>query len=423
MGHYKSLIKAITDAIETGIGGNVSLKEKTLISHLLERGRGKSFFRLEKDDGKPSEGHGMFVITKWLVRLISMPLTLLLFFLNFVCYLFRKESYRNLHVKNLLNIRCSPVISLFVIVIILVAGIVVLVNVITVGVRDIMFAPVNMRTNNQGVITLEQPCLESHSFFLLNASTFWWPTDISVSKDDFVTVTVSGSMYSDIGEVCSAADSNRCLRYNRMFFGPKQKGDLSLDIDSIGTTVCVKPDACFGRLLCEISNEHQDPTKTHEPQIEIIKYKRKDNGFKVNMPGVLYFTFNDVFLSKEIVDTLRKPVDKKTVVMKEELEETHYFNTFDTQLSRGRLEKGLSEIWFNDNVGEYLVNIHIKKYIPNSNIAWYKKPIFIIYRGIGCARKYWIWIVCFTLLYILLDISVSIILQRLNRDLSSEKQG
>ena len=190
MGRYKSLMKTINDAIQNSVGGNVSLNEKDLLSHLLEYRRGESFFTEVRKEGEQSKKRETFIITRWLIRLISKLLTWILWLFNVVCYivvlLFRGVSLRQLREKSWRNIECSPVINLVTIMIILVMGVVFLVNMITVGVKDIMFAPVNMRVNNQGVITLEQPCLESHSFFLMNSSTFWWPTDIPVSKEDSV---------------------------------------------------------------------------------------------------------------------------------------------------------------------------------------------------------------------------------------------
>lgn len=401
MGKYKSLIKAITDAVQTGVGGNMNLNERTFISHLLERKRGESFFAEEKKECEPSKKHETFVITRWLIRLICKLLTWILWFYNVACYLavlLFKGKRPNL--KSLLNIKCSPVINLAAIVIILVMGVVILFNMITVGVNDIMFAPVNMRVNSQGVITLEQPCLESHSFFLMNASTFWWPTDISVLKRDRVTISVSGSMYSDIGEVCSAANSNRHLRYSRRFFAMKNEKEALFD--GIGTSVCIERNASFGELLCQITNESQAPTKTSKAQIAKIGFRK--NHFEVKQRGVLYITFNDVFLTKEIVRKMRDSADLSTVVMKEDLEETGFLKEFNSN----QLEAGYEEIWFNDNVGEYLVNIRVKKSILRSNIRNYKKPIFIIYRG-------FYWIVCSILLFILLDFLVSYLLQRRRR--------
>ena len=409
MGQYKSLIKAITDAIQTGVGGNVSLNEKTLLSHLLERRRGESIFPEVKFDGGPVERHETFIITRWLIRLICKLLTRILWLFNVGCYvvllLFRGISLRQLHEKNWRNVKYSPIINLAAVVIVLVLGIVFLVNMITVGVKDIMFASVNMRVNSQGVITLEQPGLESHSFFLMNASTFWWPTDITVSKRDRVTISVSGSMYSDIGEICSAANSNRHLRYSRSFFAEKNKKESLFD--GIGTSICIEPNACFGALLCRISNEHQGPSKLSKDQIEVIEHGK--NRFKAKQFGVLYITFNDVFLTKETVEKLRDSAGLSTIVLKEDLEETGYFSKFNS----GQLETADEEIWFNDNVGEYLVNIRVRKNICHSNIQWYKKPIFIIYRGIDRAK--W-WIVGAILLYIILDVwGASYLLQKWRR--------
>lgn len=453
MGQYKSMIKAITDAIQTGVGGNIHLNERSFLSHLLESRWGESFFTETKKECEQSKKHETFVITRWLIRLISKLLTCLLWLFNVVCYpfvlLFWGSNPQNFHIniknfdiksiksflkksiKSLLNIECSPIINLAAVVIVLVLGIVFIVNMITVGVKDIMFAPVNMRVNSQGVITLDQPCLESHSFFLMNASTFWWPTDIPVSKEDSVIISVSGSMYSDIGEVYLAATSNRHMRYSRRFFAKKNKNESLFD--SIGTSICIKPDACFGALLCQISNEYQAPTRTSEAQIEKIGFEH--NRFDVKQPGVLYITFNDVFLSDEIVDKLRHSADSSTVVMKEDLENTDYFKNLDS----GQLKAGHEEIWFNDNVGEYLVNIRVKKNIRHGNILWYKKPIFIIYRriegiergiergirgdirgGIENTKVYWI--VGAILFYIFLDVLVSYLLKRRRKILSSVKQ-
>lgn len=416
MSQYKSLIKAITDAIQTSVGGNVNLNERTFLSHLLEARRGESFFTEEKNEGEQSKKPETFVITRWLIRLISKLLMCLLWLFNVVSYpfflLFNGIIPRHFRVKSLLKIKCSLAINLAAVVIVLVLGIVFIVNMITVGVKDIMFAPVNMRVNSQGVITLEQPCLESHSFFLMNASTFWWPTDISVSKGDKVTISVSGSMYSDIGEVCSAANGNRHLRYNRVFFAQKSKSNSLFDrIDNIGTSVCITPDARFGALLCQITNEYQSPTKMSKAQIEKIGFE--ENHFDVDQSGVLYITFNDVFLTRETMDKLRDASDLSTVVMKEELEKTGYFEDYDS----GQLKARHEEIWFNDNVGEYLVNIRVKKDIRHSNIPFYKKPIFIIYRGIEeHTIIYWIyWIVGAILLYFIMDCLVSYLLQRRRR--------
>ena len=414
MSRDKSLIKVITEAVQTGVGGNIHLNERSFLSQLLEPKIGESFSTEERNKGGNTKRHKTFVITRWLIRILSRLLTWLLWFFNaagcFFVLLFRGINPLRLPWKIWKKIKCSPVINLAVVLIVLVFGIVFIVNMVTVGVKDIMFAPVNMSVNSQGVITLEQPCLESHSFFLMNASTFWWPTDISVLKGDIVTITVSGSMYSDVEEVYSAASSNRHLRYSRRFFAKKNENESLFD--TIGNSICIEPKACFGALLCRVSNEQNDPSKTTDGQMHVIEYEKNrfKKRFEVDRSGVLYITFNDVLLSDSIVDKLRHSTDLSTVVMKEDLENTHYFNKYDSLSRIGQLEAGHREIWFNDNVGEYLVNIRVKKDICRSNVACYKKPIFYIYRGIENKRIYWV--VGAIGLFLLLDYLVSYLIQR-----------
>ena len=199
------------------------------------------------------------------------------------------------------------------------------------------------------------------------------------------------------------------MRYSRRFFA--NKNDNESLFDTIGNSICIKPDSCFGVLLCRISNEHQDPGKSFNGHIEVIDFEH--HRFIADESGVLYITFNDVFLSDSVVYKLRQSADLSTVVMKEDLEKTDYFKMLDS----GQLKAGYEEIWFNDNVGEYLVNIRVKKDIRHSNIPFYKKPIFIIYRGIEeHTIVYWIvWIVSAILLYIFMDCLVSYLLQRRRR--------
>lgn len=407
MSASKKLIDTINDAILTGTNGNSSINEQSFLSHLLTNRSGRTFFSEKQKQG---EKWTSFLMTRWILRCIRWIVMVAIWAIHVVWYLIVRKNKSRIcttwktiqswiknakntkgwkkrwirvktvdkqRVRCLLDVQSSSVINFSVIAAVFIISISFIVKTVTFAINDYMFPPLNMRANEQGVLTIDQPCLESHSFFLLNASTFWWLTGININKGDKVTFSVSGSMYSDIGEMYSAARDNKKLLYPRARFVPNKTSQ-----DNEGVNYCIynrltncpctqSKDARFGTLLCQVSDEHLPPansTRQHHDSIEQIT--QETNSFKAKRAGMLYLTFNDVLLTREnVIDLLTdQSVDAKT--MQKDLINSKFLDTAQPD----------STIWFKDNAGEYLVNIRVERNIRKSNLSCSKKTANSILR-------------------------------------------
>lgn len=400
MSASKKLIDTINDAILTGTNGNSSINEQSFLSHLLTNRSDRTFF---SEKPKQGEKWTSFLMTRWILRFIRWTVMVAIWAIHVVWYLIVPKNKSRIcttwkaiwswlkNVKNtkgwqkrwtkvksidmqrvrcLLDVQSSPVINFSVIAAVFIFSISFIVKTVTFAIKDYMFPPLNMRANEQGVLTIDQPYLESHSFFLLNASTFWWPTGININKGDKVTFSVSGSMYSDIGEMYRAARDNKKLLYPRARFVPNKNSH-----DNEGVNYCIynrltncsriqSKDAWFGTLLCQVSDEHLPPlNSSRQQQKAIVQITSKTNSFKAKKEGMLFLTFNDVLLTRETVNNLLEDqyVDAKT--MQKDLRDSKFFDTAQPD----------STIWFKDNAGEYLVNIRVERNIRKSNLSCSKK--------------------------------------------------
>jgi hypothetical protein len=416
MSTSKKLIEVINDAILTGTNGSSSIQEQSFISNLLENGHGKTFFT-EKEEPCQSEKQASFVVTRWILRFIRIIVMVVLWLIHVVCYIFvptklfqERESDKK-KTLNLLGIPSSPSINFSVIAVVFIIVIAFIVHAITFAIKDIMFPPLNMRANEQGVLTIDQPCLESHSFFLLNASTFWRSTGINVNEGDKVTFSVSGSMYSDIGEMDRMARENRKLLYPRARFAPNMERPTSEDAkyciyNKFTDCFCTESqDARFGTLLCQVSDEHLPPSDPkRQPKDTIVQITASTNTFEANRSGTLFLTFNDVLLDKNNVYNMLTDSSISTRKMQKDLLDSNFFTfvehdgdtntSYKKIINEGKWMASLMDtikqfydtahpdptIWFKDNAGEYLVNIHIEKSIWKSDLSCSKKLAMSVMR-------------------------------------------
>lgn len=495
MSTSKKLIDTINDAILTSTNGSSSIQEQSFISHLLKHRRGKTFF---PEENKPhqSEKRTSFVMTRWILRFIRKVITVAMWVIHIICYLIvsknrsrvrtvlkafqrwitnvkKAKGWKKLwekvktidkqRVRSLLDVPSSPTINFSVIAAVFIFSIAFIVKTFTFAIKDIMFPPLNMRANEQGVLTIDQPCLESHSFFLLNASTFWKSTGINVNKGDKVTFSVSGSMYSDIGEMDRAARDNRKLLYPRASFVPNMNRPTSEDAkyciyNKFTDCFCTQPqDAQFGALLCQVSDEHLPPSNPYRQTGNTIRQiTSKANSFTADNTGMLFLTFNDVLLNEDNVFNMLMDSSISIRKMQKDLLDSDFFifkdpngdtNTFYKSkiteiISNKDLYTNCSEwkgalcdavnqffkkhspdptIWFKDNAGEYLVNIHIERSIRKSDLSCPKKLAMSVMRkfehclrldpGLRDYPKFWHSkapiMLGIILLYLLIDIIVS----------------
>lgn len=427
MSTSKKLIEVINDAILTSTNGSSSIQERSFISSLLENRHGKTFFS-KKEGLRQSEKWSSFVLTRWILRFIRIVIMVALWLIHVLCYtfvpttIFKKRGLNKKKLRNLLDIPSSPLINFSAIATVFVFAIAFIANSITFGIKDIMFPPLNMRANEQGVLTINQPCMESHSFFLLNASTFWRSTGININKGDKLTFSISGSMYSDIGEMYSMAMENRKLLYPRACFAPNMDRPTSEDAkyciyNKFTDCFCTQSqDARFGALLCEVSDEHLPPSDlSRQTENTIRQITSKANSFTADNTGMLFLTFNDVLLNEDNVFNMLMDSSVSVSKIQKDLLDSDFFTFMDPNgdtntlykskiteiISNKDLYTNRSEwkgalcdavnqffkehspdptIWFKDNAGEYLVNIRIERNIWKSDLSCSKKLAMSIMR-------------------------------------------
>lgn len=440
-----SIISTIKQAILTETPSDVSIRERSLVSFLIEKnGEGEpltwSDFKIKLNLEKP------LVITRFFIQLLN-KIILAGIWLFYGAY----NIIHKILTGRWRGMKPSSGINTVILATTLIMAIIVLLGMLMFLIRDVVFAPNTAHVNSKGVLTVDQPCYVTQSFFLLNAATYWTSTDISISKGDRVFLSASGSMYSDIGDVYSAAYKNDTLLYHRSAFGPF----LPNANDTIGVKYCIfgrypkdRKDTClktaarYGSLLFQICNSHAGPKDYNDDNDECaiqqvnfaeFVYDRDNSGinylknlinskrqysFVANKSGVLYLTFNDILLDNAMIDTLVRDSTRATTIWND-LKTTLLNNVHDSNLVDSlKCKIKDSTIWFQDNVGEILVNIRIEKNIWESDMRWYKKPVIWFYRVFEkCSTKpFWGYILPQVFLIIFayfgIDIFISSILRR-----------
>jgi hypothetical protein len=373
-----SLISAIYDAIFTETPSDVTINERSFVSVLLDSNNKESLskedFRIHSYKGKS------LILTRHLVHFVVTYVVLgiiwlIYFFYNFMHWC-ATGRWRGTKSSSGINFIIGSTV--------LIATIIILIYILAFLIKDVVLSPNNARINNKGVITVDQPCLETHSFFLLNAATFWTSTDIQISKDDEIFITASGSIYSDVGNMYKAAVTNDTLLYQRNIFAP----NVNINKDAT-VKYCIygryrddtlhkkdKEYPRYGSLLYQICTNHKGPVAFNDSHktnaVRQMNFSNKDNEFHftADKSGVLYLTFNDILLDTVMFDRI----------------------VFDNGYMKGELDSigftkndciNNSRIWFQDNLGEVLVNVRIEKNIWKSDLPFYKKVVVAAYRKIN----------------------------------------
>lgn len=421
-----SLISTIKQAILTETPSGVGIHERSLLSLLFEYNKQKKAFLKEDFRVHSYRGKSM-VITRHIIHFFQTYVVLAFIWLCYAIYnlLHRLITGRKRGMQPASGI--NTVIASFFIILFFVF----LFNILAFLIREVVLSPNGARINEQGVITIEQPFLESQSFLLLNAATYWTPTDIAISKGDNVYITVSGSMYGDIGEMFDKADSNETLLYPRCYYGPHGKKDMG----SARYCIYNEDDAYFGSLLYQIGKPAIGPIAYNHDTFNVVHqldfdkkgewFKDRNFSFKATENGILYLSFNDILLNDRLVDSLNsnKSPDNNAKEIRNDLIThcTYFVYTTDTMKSLKKYIKDSiqdSTIWFQDNIGEVLVNIRIEKSIWHSDIFWLKKPIVWFNRELSHIKTIWPWderflesrfplFLLILIVYFVLDVTIS----------------
>lgn len=251
----------------------------------------------------------------------------------------------------------SPYLNFLILLSTFVSTILLLIAMISFFLSQVILPKSNQYVNDSGTLVFDQPLATEHYMFLLNSANLWADSGIEVIKGDNVLITVSGSFYSDIDELCDAAKDNIRLRYYNL---PKNESVNKYILDK---------DKNFGDLLVRI----QRPGDTSMQLKDISKVKensderRRTISFVAPESGILQFSVNDILLDPNKAALIATDPEQKHLRI-----DTTYFNR-KYKIS----EERASRQWFDDNCGELLINVKISRNIAKRpDIPFYDK-IFI----------------------------------------------
>ncbi|MBO7572576.1 MAG: hypothetical protein J6T48_10555 [Bacteroidales bacterium] len=493
-----SIISAIKSAILTETQSSVKIHERSLWSVIVEYNRNGKHDSWKEFNFKSYKGKSL-VITRHILRAAYLVPLLFICVIYGIISLIHKLVTGKWRNRN----KSSSGINIFIVSVVLVVAIIIIAYILTFFIKDVVFHPNRAYINRKGVVTVEQPCYETQSFFLLNSATAWTSTGIQISEGDVVYITASGSMYSDIDDLYFNCKKNHKTNFDRVLYNAHSHS-FADKVNEIGGRMghgynivnrksylgnydffysnieiiewfkkyiskepdedvkyCMygrndkEEDAFFGSLLYQIHPECQDGAIFNESDstIKQIDFKNpiekklfKDNRFHFNADadGVLFLSFNDIYLDSEICKRIRKDcaqepglyvkLFKKYVFSRiyerfQEFENDSdnpnscikifenyiipdstenlrcpeksisYIKLFENEIDTSNVmfdlkdgsaifkrdtikykkEKLNPEIWFNDNLGEILVNVRIEKNLDN--LKWYKRCFASLYRN------------------------------------------
>lgn len=155
-----------------------------------------------------------------------------------ICCFYRVATYvRQLFISDKGNqnraadVSTSPRFNFIVFVAFIVSYIVLIVIILSFFIKSVLFFRPDTRINESGAITMPQSCERENYMYLLNSATYWGNSSIKVLKGDEVSITVSGSFFSKIGEMHYSALNNKLPKYDRTFVSfdknKKQQSDTS----------------------------------------------------------------------------------------------------------------------------------------------------------------------------------------------------
>ena len=409
---FDSLIETIRRAMLSETQRDVSFVEHSWWSQLLHYdGRGRRVsnadFRLRDHRGKK------LIIAHYLVDLCRCVLMGILW-LVYACFdaiRYFVSGKKGDAGRSREDRPASIWVNFLILITILIFSIVGLVFILSFGIRSVVLPPSKMHVNSSGVVSIEQPHLEEQHFFLLNAATGWYRTDIRISKGDKVYITAAGGMYNDVGEMYDKANDNDTLLYPRYSFSYGEKNTENVQYCIYGRKDSAEAqEARFGSLLYQVGKQHIAPQSYNTDSCSSVKQILFDSAsrtkpfvFTSDSSGVLFFSFNDILLDPAIIEKIcdTSKLDKlhdsgKPYSLRDKLLKLCPEDSLKKYCGKGKKDKKKScglkdtlyvlekfldpQIWFKDNIGEVLINVRVEKSICNSPLPCRKKAIVGLYR-------------------------------------------
>lgn len=225
--NVKSLIETITSAITTTGLARYVINDRSFLAELLSDKRPtpsgpqtdaevlgiKPFIDYRPTDRLP--------VTMLVVRMVWKTLMLL----PWLCYrgaAVAAALMSGARVKRLADCPSkvrSARVNFVIFFVSLVFAIVLLLVILSFFIRGVLFFDPSQRINEQGAITMAQPCGSERNVFLYNTGQCWANTGIQVVRGDRVEVTASGAYYGRVADLYHCAKDNCVLPFDMVMPG------------------------------------------------------------------------------------------------------------------------------------------------------------------------------------------------------------
>lgn len=336
--NINSIIEQILGNSATGTKGNIELKDNSHLWDLIHKSResesyqGNEFIIGEDIKGRYEESikkdkhrfHVTYFIYSVFIYLIKLM----------ICGFYKvASSVRGWFTRDQRDLSQSPRFNFIVLITTCTIFIMLIVAILIFFIKSVLLFKTDARVNEYGAIAMPQSCERENYMFLLNTASFWDNSGINVIEGDEVSITVSGSFFSDIDEMYKSALNNNKPKFDRTYVtfdkSRRNEPDSSVhsyflltniknivNVDPFGPFYADEGSPTFGSLLVAIRDASE-----HKPfnQDSIFRKKKPDDNkpltFIADRAGYLNFAVND-----EYFDTTCFKIIQNSTVLQKELE-------------------------------------------------------------------------------------------------------
>lgn len=421
-----SILERIKFEIASMGKGKIILTEKSSLLNLLKDNKPSEEEFKPQMNWKDFSGHA-FPVTNYLLRLLYYVAECFIWLGYGLLKVIRFLSCGKKNKDEDKDLSTFPRVNFVIFVSVIISYIVLIVIIIVFFLKSVLFFNPQGGSNPQGALVIPQDCGKEHYIYLFNSATCWANTGIKVLEGDEIVLSASGSFFGKISLMDSCASNNIKPKYPRSIISYYNSRNDSKKIDFLTRTILMynKEDARFGSLLMQIKEDNEDflyaSDKNDEDNKRLMQIDFPEKGnpphISIKKSGVLYFAVNDIYLSGDVIDTI-----KNETILQDSLD-AKYFVFYDENENKETLEiaKVVSSkvdpfMWFEDNVGEILLNITVIRDVLPANSP---KPTIMVktYRWIEekfmvSPLKFFLWLFLGVLAWILLDRLIGIIVKK-----------
>jgi len=212
--------------------------------------------------------------------------------------------------------------------------------------------------NKEGSTIIFRGAEPSKALVLVSAGTLWLDTGLKLKSGQQVSVGATGLVNLSIHRLVEAADRDERPRHG--WVGPdgdQQKNERP--VDRLRKKLRIKPEEGFGCLLAYVRPDGESNPGKENPKPFGVQVVRRNGQITYNDPqgreGTLFLTVNEAVIQ----DTPECEV--AYVTNQEALDETYGPGVLTVAQLKDRWRKLVKEnyweVWFDDNVGQFLVQI------------------------------------------------------------------